>query len=101
MPIHYVPRKIEDIKERDSFISIIGRVETVGDNFFILSDGKSRVEIVSEEGAEEGKLVRVFCSRVGDVWKADVVQDLSGLDLELFKRAEEIYRKTTEKTLNT
>jgi len=101
MPIHYVPRKIDEIKERDSFISIIGRVETVGDSFFILSDGKNKIEIVSEEGTEEGKLVRVFCSRVGDVWKADVVQDLSGLDLELFKRAEEIYRKTTEKTLNT
>lgn len=101
MPVHYVPRKLEEVKERDSFISVVGRIEEVGEKFFILSDGSSKLEIVSEEEVEEGKLVRVFCSKVGDAWKADLVQDLSSLDLELFMRAEEIYRKAIEKPINT
>jgi len=49
---------------------------------------------------EEGKFVRVFCSRIGGLWKADLIQDLSKLDLEMFKHAEEAYRKAVEKTLN-
>jgi|GEM_PF-1609864 hypothetical protein len=101
MPVHYVPRKLEEIRERDTFISIVGRVEAVMDNLLILSDGKSKLEIFSEESVEENKLVRVFCSRIEGGWKADVIQDLSGLDLELFKRAEEIYKKATEKPINT
>jgi len=101
MPVHYVPRKLEEIRERDTFISVIGRVEAATDNFFILSDGKSKLEMFSEESVEENKLVRVFCSRIEGGWKADLIQDLSGLDLELFKRSEEIYRRATEKSINT
>lgn len=92
MPVHYVPKRISEIKERDSFISVIGRVETVDDKFFVV-DGTQKIEIVCEKALERGKLVRVFCSRSEGRWKVDVVQDLEKLDLELFKRAEELYKK--------
>jgi hypothetical protein len=100
MPVHYIPRKLGEIKERDFFVSLIGKILKAGENSFILSDGENKLEIVSEEKVEEGKFVRVFCSRIGGLWRADLIQDLSKLDLEMFKHAEEAYRKAVEKTLN-
>jgi hypothetical protein len=92
MPVRYTPKKISEITERDSFISVTGRVETVGNNFFVVDDGQ-KLEVVSEEALERGKLVRVFCSRLEGRWKADIVQNLGELDLEMFEKAEEVYRK--------
>lgn len=93
MPIHYKPKKINSITAKDSRIAIIGRVVGMGKNSFILDDDTGRVEIFSDKVVEKDKVVRVFCSVIEEKLKADVVQPLEGLDLNLFKKCEELYNK--------
>ena len=93
MPTHYKPRKIGQIVKTDSHIALVGKVSSIGDNSFVLNDGSGSMEIVSEELVEKDKLVRVFCSNVDKSWKADVIQNLNGLDTNLFKKVEELYNK--------
>jgi hypothetical protein len=93
MPVHYKPRKISQIAKTDSHIALVGKVTELGDNFFVLNDDTGSMEIISEETVEKDKLLRVFCSNVDGQWKADVMQDLKGLDTNLFKKVEELYSK--------
>jgi uncharacterized protein YdeI (BOF family) len=88
---HYIPRKIAEITEKDSFVSLVGRIAAVGDNFFVLEDKSGKIEIAGEE-LESNKLVRVFCSRVEGGWKADIVQELNDINLEIFEKAEEAFK---------
>ncbi|MEM5829591.1 MAG: hypothetical protein QW040_02735 [Candidatus Aenigmatarchaeota archaeon] len=90
---HYLPRKISSISRIDSKVALIGKIAKVSENSFILEDETGKIEIFSEEEVKEGELVRVFCSLVDGKLKADVVQDLKGFDLNLFKKAEELYKK--------
>jgi len=93
MPTHYKPRKISQIAKNDSHIALVGKVSSTGDNSFVLNDGSVNIEITSEEIVEKDKLIRVFCSNVDNSWKADVIQNLNGLDTNLFKKVEELYNK--------
>lgn len=90
---HYKPRKISSISNSDLKISLVGKVVDVLENSFILEDETGRVEIACEEKVEKGKLIRVFCLNFDGKLKADVIQDLKGLDVNLFKKVEELYRK--------
>ena len=93
MAEHYQPRKISSISKTDSRVAIIGKVLEVLENSFILEDETGKIEISSEEAVRKGELVRVFCSLLDGKLKADVVQNLKGFDLNLFKKVEELYRK--------
>ena len=68
----------------------MGSVVNVGENSFILDDGTGKIEVSSEMPAGRNKLFRVFCSVIDEKLKADVVQDMEGLDLELFKKVKEL-----------
>lgn len=93
MPVHYKPRKVSEIAKTDSRIALVGKVAELGDNFFVLNDDTGSMEITSEETVEKGKMIRVFCSNVDGQWKSDVIQDLKELDINLFKKVEELYSK--------
>jgi hypothetical protein len=90
----YMPKKISQISESDSKVAIIGKVIDVGEDSFILDDDTGKVEIATDIPVEKDSLLRVFCSMVDGHLKADVVQDLKGLDLNLYKRIEELYNKS-------
>lgn len=92
MITHYKPRKISTIAETDSKVVLVGNIISTGKNSFILDDGESRAEIISEKPVEK-KFVKVFCSIVEDKLKADIIQSLEGIDLNLFKKVEELYNK--------
>jgi len=87
---HYIPKKISQLTDKDSRISLIGSITQSKENSFILDDGTARTEI-SFEGKLESKLVRAFCSIMDEKLKADIVQPLEGLDLNLFKKVNELY----------
>jgi hypothetical protein len=93
MAEHYSPRKISSISKTDSKVALIGKIAGTSENSFILEDETGKIEIFSEERAKEGELVRVFCSSLDGKLKADIVQNLKGFDLNLFKKVEELYRK--------
>jgi len=93
MSIHYKPKKISEIRETDSKISLIGKVVESTENTFILEDDTGRVEFFSENIAETEKLVRVFSTIIEGKLKADAIQVLNGFDLNLYNRIKELYLK--------
>lgn len=107
LPERYIPKKISQISKTDRRVSIVGKVVGVSSeaeqpeaDHFILDDGGSKIEIFFEkensegrEKIEKGKVIRAFCMLVGEQLKLDIVQDLSGLDLNLLKTVDELYSK--------
>jgi len=93
MAVHYIPKKISDIKTADSKIVLIGKVLQAGENSFVLDDESGKVEIYSEQAVEVNKLVRVFCVVIEGRLKADVVQSLNGFDTNLYKKVKELYNR--------
>ncbi len=93
MRTHYKPRKISQITSSDSKVALVGTVSQVNENSFVVDDGTGKAEISSDIKVEENKIVRVFCMASGGKLKADIVQNLENLDLNLFKTVEELYSK--------
>ncbi len=100
---HYVKRKIPEINPNiDLKVKILGFVVDKKDDTILLDDGSGKVKIfVDMPGIMEkiniNQLLRVFGSTLpidnGFEIKADVVQDLSGLNIDLYKKVEELYNK--------
>lgn len=89
---HYKPKKISQLSPKDSRVALTGSIVQKRENSFILDDGTARTEIFFD-GKVEAKVVRAFCSVVEDKLKADVVQNLDSLDINLFKKVEELYNR--------
>ena len=90
---HYASKQISEVNPTDSRVSIIGNVIAVGGDSFVLDDGSGKIEVISDVTIERNKLVRIFCSVVDEKLKADIVQDVEGLDVELFKKVKELYNR--------
>ncbi|MCS7106280.1 MAG: hypothetical protein NZ942_03120 [Candidatus Aenigmarchaeota archaeon] len=91
---HYKPKKIAEINfEKDNKIALVGKVLDQLENSFVLEDETGNIEIFFEGKVRKGQIVRVFCSVIESQVRADIVQSLEGLDLEFFKKVEEMYRK--------
>ena len=100
---HYVKKKIEEINpETDLKIKLLGFVVDKKDDTFILDDGSKKVKVFVDNPAIVEKmninqLIRIFGSTLptdeGFEIKADVVQDLSNLNINLYKKVDELYNK--------
>jgi hypothetical protein len=89
---NYKLKKISELNlQTDSKVALVGTVENVLENSFVLNDGK-KIEITAEITPEKGKKVRVFCSVFDQQLKADIIQSVN-FDEELFRKSEEFYRK--------
>jgi hypothetical protein len=91
------PKRIKDLSEADGRVAVVGvvvskNVEIAG---FILDDGEGKVMVLANnmrdfESVSEGQFVRVL----GKIWgsgeeveiQADVVQDFSGIDKDLYMK---------------
>lgn len=87
----YLPKKIVSISENDEKICLLGRVEDVGEDFFILADETGKIKISSNFKVEKRSLVKVFCRKIGEEIIADFIQNMDGLDWELWKKVESLY----------
>lgn len=94
MPERYRLKKINEIGKED-YVCVMGKVVKIGENSFLLQDETGIIEIASDFEVEEEKTIRVFCRRVDDKLKAEIVQDLSSLDLNLYKKVEELYNEVS------
>ena len=100
---HYVKKKIEEINpETDLKVNIIGFVVDKKEDTLILDDGNKKIKVFMDnpvivEKINVNQLVRVFGSTLptdeGFEIKADVVQDLSNLNIDLYKKVEGLYNK--------
>ena len=100
---HYEKRKIPEINlDVDLKVKILGFVVDKKDDTIVLDDGSGKIKVFVDtpgimERIEINKLVRVFGSTLptedGFEIKADSVQDLSNLNINLYKKVEELYNK--------
>lgn len=91
---YYRPKKISELKgKNDSKVAVIGKVVEAADGKFVLDDATGRVEVVSDAAVSKDATVRAFCSIEEDKLKADVVQNLSKFDLNLFNKSRELYEQ--------
>jgi len=100
---HYEKRKIPEINpDEDLKVKILGFVVDKKDDTIVLDDGSGKIKVFVDipgimESIEINKLIRVFGSTLptedGFEIKADAVQDLSNLNINLYKKVEELYNK--------
>ena len=100
---HYVKKKIEEINpETDLKVNIIGFVVDKKDDTIVLDDGSSKVNVFVDvpsimEKINVNQLVGVFGSALptdnGFDIKADFIQDLTNLNINLYKKVEELYKE--------
>ncbi|MBI2084456.1 MAG: hypothetical protein HYT70_02490 [Candidatus Aenigmarchaeota archaeon] len=94
MQQHYTPKEISKVDSKDSRVCLIGKVVDSAGNSFVLDDGTGKIEIIYDGAIDANKLVRVFCSIADEKLKADVVQDVEDLDMNLFKKVKGLYNLT-------
>ncbi|MFH8080722.1 MAG: OB-fold nucleic acid binding domain-containing protein [Candidatus Aenigmatarchaeota archaeon] len=98
----YFKKSLSEINpEIDLKVKIIGLVVDKSELSIIVDDGKDKVNIYIDPEMEEKidihQLVAVYGTVIptedGFEIKADVVQDLTGINLNFYKKMEELYKK--------
>ena len=87
----YVEKRINDIDKNDRKVAVSGCIVSTDDHSIMLDDGDSRIAVfLGDAKAPNGRYMRVFgrvipCEE-GIQLHADLVQDLSNMDLNLYKK---------------
>jgi len=89
---------VSEIQQNDIRVRILGTVIDKSEGAIVLDDGSGRLEIVTEGQAPEmGKMVRVVTRILpmtgGFEARAECVQDMTGFDVELYRRARDVAKK--------
>lgn len=96
------PRRISEIKTEDEQVQIVGLVVNEKESYLVLDDGTGKINVFFEDpsltdGIEVGSKIRVFGTplHIEDKHEvhADIIQDLEGLDLDLYKKVMSEVRK--------
>jgi len=99
---NYPKKKINEIDpDVDYKVKVIGLIVDKKEDTIVIDDGESKVRVFVDSDIFEKigihQLVAVFGSTLpsdrGFDIKADVIQDLTGLDLNLYKKVDELYKK--------
>jgi len=100
---HYNKRKISEINPENDFkVKVIGIIVDKKDDTILIDDGSAKIqEFVNLPNIIDtinlNQLIRVFGSVMptdeGFELKADIVQDLSDLNVNLYKKVDELYNK--------
>lgn len=94
-----IEKRIADIHpESDVRIRILGTIIDTNQNSIVLDDGSGKIEIYFEEQPEvrNGQLVRIVTRILplidGFECRGELIQNLNGFDLELYRKTREIVR---------
>lgn len=85
-------RRVSEIQPSDIRVSLIGLIVDMDEGTLILDDGTGKVQATfsGKVNAEVNKLVRVFGrafpAEGGYTIQGEIIQDLTGLDIELFRK---------------
>jgi len=99
---HYTEKRIIDLDEMDSKVRIMGFLVDKKENTIVLDDGSGKIKIFTDatnviDNLNINQFIRIFGSIIpveNDIEiRADIVQDLSGLNIDLFKKTKELYNK--------
>ncbi len=88
-------RRVSDIQQDDMRVSLIGTVIDRAEDGIVLDDGTGKIDVTLEgPAADISNLVRVFGRVIpmegGFQLQGELVQNMTGLDLELLKKVESI-----------
>ena len=102
-PNHYFKRKIEEINPENDFkVKVMGFIVDKKDDTLVIDDGSAKLQVFVDlpniiDSINPNQLIRVFGSVMptdeGFELKADIVQDLTGLNVNLYKKVDELYNK--------
>ena len=102
-PSHYNKRKISDINPANDFkVKVMGIVVDKKGDTLVIDDGSAKLQVFADlpniiDTINLNQLVRVFGSVMpvdnGFELKADILQDLSDLNVNLYKKVDELYNK--------
>ncbi len=100
---HYLKKIVSEINpDTDLKVNLIGFVVDKKDDTVVLDDGSGKVSIFVDvpsliEKINVNQIVRVFGSTLptdnGFEIKADFIQDLTNLNINLYKKVEELYKE--------
>lgn len=88
-----VTRTVADIRQEDVRVRVVGTVIDKNDNIIALDDGTGKIDVTFKEppATEVSKKVRVFGKVVptdsGFELDGEIIQDMTNLDMELYKQA--------------
>ncbi|HLD57724.1 MAG TPA: replication protein RepA [archaeon] len=89
-----IERKISEIQQQDIRVRLLGTVIDKQENSFVLDDSTGQVKVSTQSTHEENKIIRVIGKVIalesGFEIQAEIIQDMGGLDLDLFKRVEAV-----------
>ncbi len=89
----YFPKKISEARMSEGKICVVGIVDDPREDGFVIRDGNEKIHIEFVGSPQKNKFVRVFCTVNDGKVRADIVQNLNGADVQLFKKVEELYSK--------
>jgi len=102
-PNHYFNRKIEEVSPENDFkVKVMGFVVDKKDDTVIIDDGSGKLQVFVDlpniiDNVSTNQLVKVFGTVMptdqGFEIKADIVQDLSDLNVKLYKKVNKLYKK--------
>lgn len=85
------PFKKVKIKEipNEKYVSIVGAIIKKDRNDILLDDGTGQIEVVFGEDIKfkEGDIVRVFGVAISGSLKGELIQDMSDLDIKLYRES--------------
>ncbi|MBD3155106.1 MAG: hypothetical protein GF368_00435 [Candidatus Aenigmarchaeota archaeon] len=100
---HYYNRKIEEINPENDFkVKVMGFLVDKKDETMIIDDGSGKIQVFVDlpnitESVNLNQLVKVFGTIMptdeGFEIKAGIVQDLSDLNVKLYKKVNKLYEK--------
>ena len=88
-------RKINEISEKDIRARILGRIIDISDSTIIIDDGTGKADIIFDPdmlsvNVKTGDLVGVFARVLpleeGFELRAEIIQNMNGLDYELYRK---------------
>jgi uncharacterized protein YdeI (BOF family) len=86
-----LPFKKVKIKEipNEKYVSVVGAIIKKEGNDILLDDGTGQIEVVFGEDInfKEGDIVRVFGAAISGSLKGELIQDMSELDIKLYRES--------------
>ncbi|MBS3108460.1 hypothetical protein J4409_01170 [Candidatus Woesearchaeota archaeon] len=87
----YSEKLIKDVNENDKKVAISGVIISKEENSVVIDDGSSKIAIFFDQmNVPDAKYVRVFGRVIpyqeGLQVQADIIQDLSNINYELYKK---------------
>lgn len=91
-------KKISELSKNDVRVRLFGRVIDTNDNIVVIDDGTGKINVTFNDhaNAKTGMTVRVFGKVMpaedGFEIEGEILQDMGGVDVPLYKKAAELER---------